>query len=104
MAGKIARDHTGNAENVEGLVDTNEWIALVSLAGLTVITCFIFPVISSMLIEPFLLANYGSVALLSQDNILIMVMMLFLLVLLPSITFSPTGSTGPSLPTWVGRR
>ncbi|MFZ0182288.1 MAG: proton-conducting transporter membrane subunit [Methanoregula sp.] len=72
-----------DAENVEGLVDTNEWIALVSLAGLTVITCFIFPVISSMLIEPFLLANYGSVALLSQDNILIMVMMLFLLVLLP---------------------
>ena len=33
-----------DAENVEGLVDTNEWIALVSLAGLTVITCFIFPV------------------------------------------------------------
>ena len=74
---------TPDAENVEGLVDTNEWIALVSLAGLTVITCFIFPVISSILIEPFLLANYGSVALLSQDNILIMVMMLFLLVLLP---------------------
>lgn len=72
-----------DAENVEGLVDTNEWIALVSLAGLTVITCFIFPVISSMLIEPFLLANYGSVALLSQDNIIIMVMMLFLIVLLP---------------------
>jgi ech hydrogenase subunit A len=74
---------TPDAENVEGLVDKNEWIALVSLAGLTVVTCFIFPVISAMLIEPFLLANYGSTAQLAQDNIIIMVMMLFLIVLLP---------------------
>jgi len=74
---------TPNVENVEGLVDKNEWIALVSLAGLTTVTAFIFPVISSVLIEPFLRANYGSVALLSQDNIIIMVMMLFLIVLLP---------------------
>ncbi len=74
---------TPNVENVEGAVDKNEWIALVSLAGLTTVTAFIFPVISSVLIEPFLRANYGSVALLSQDNIIIMVMMLFLIVLLP---------------------
>jgi ech hydrogenase subunit A len=74
---------TPDAENVEGLVDKNEWVALVSLSGLTVITCFIFPVISALLIEPFLLANYGSIAQLSQDNILIMIMMMFLLVLLP---------------------
>jgi len=74
---------TPNAENIEGAVDKNEWVALVSLAGLTTITCFIFPVISGMLIEPFLLANYGSVTLLSQDNIIIMIMMLFLIVLLP---------------------
>ncbi len=74
---------TPDAENVEGAVDKNEWIALVSLAGLTAVTCFIFPIISTILIEPFLLANYGSVTLLSQDNIIIMVMMLFLIVLLP---------------------
>ncbi|HVP95719.1 NADH-quinone oxidoreductase subunit L [Methanoregula sp.] len=74
---------TPDAENVEGLVDRNEWIALVSLAGLTVVTCFIFPLISATLIEPFLLANYGSTAQLAQDNIIIMIMMLFLIVLLP---------------------
>ena len=74
---------TPDAENVEGLVDKNEWVALVSLSGLTIITCFIFPVISAILIEPFLLANYGSTAQLSQDNILIMIMMMFLIVLLP---------------------
>ncbi len=36
-----------------------------------------------MLIEPFLLHTYGNVTRLSQDNIIIMVMMLFLMVILP---------------------
>lgn len=70
-------------KNLETNINSNIWIALVSLAWLTVITCFIFPVISSKLIEPFLLQNYGNVARLSQDNIIIMIMMLFLIVLLP---------------------
>jgi len=70
-------------KNVEGEVDKNEWIALVTLAGLTTVTCFIFPIISKILIEPFLSMNYGSIARLSQDNILIMMMMLFLIVVLP---------------------
>jgi ech hydrogenase subunit A len=70
-------------ENLEKDIDNNIWIALVSLAGLTAITCYIFPVNSSTLIEPFLMQNYGSVAQLSQDNIIIMMMMLFLIVLLP---------------------
>ena len=70
-------------ENLETRIDLNIWIALISLAGLTAITCFIFPVISGTLIEPFLLQNYGNFARLSQDNIIIMIMMLFLIVLLP---------------------
>jgi ech hydrogenase subunit A len=69
--------------NLETRIDSNIWIALISLAGLTAITCFIFPAISSTLIEPFLLQNYGNVAQLSQDNIIIMIMMLFMIVLLP---------------------
>jgi ech hydrogenase subunit A len=70
--------------NIEGRVDVNEWAALVSMAGLTVVTIFIFPLISTYLLEPFLLANYGhTAALLSQDNIIIMILMLFLLVVLP---------------------
>jgi len=74
---------TPKQENLETHIDSNIWIPLISLAGLTAITCFIFPVISSMLIEPFLLQNYGTVAGLSQDNIMIMIMMLFMIVLLP---------------------
>ena len=92
---------TPYAENVEGLVDRNEWIALVSLAGLTAVTCFIFPVISAYLIEPFLLANYGTAANLTQDNILIMMMMLFLIVLLPLSILLPH-KKARTLPPYMG--
>ena len=74
---------TPKQENLETRIDSNIWIALISLAGLTAITCFIFPAISSSLIEPFLLLNYGNVGQLSQNNIIIMIMMLFMIVLLP---------------------
>jgi ech hydrogenase subunit A len=81
---------TPEQENLEKSIDSNIWIALISLAGLTAITCFIFPVISSTLIEPFLLQTYGSVAGLSQDNIIIMIMMLFMIVLLPLSILLPS--------------
>lgn len=74
---------TQDTDNQESTVNANEWTALVSLAGLTAITCFIFPLISKILIEPFLFENYGSIARLAQDNIIIMILMLFLVVILP---------------------
>jgi ech hydrogenase subunit A len=80
---------TPKQENLETRIDSNIWIALISLAGLTAITCFIFPLISSTLIEPFLLQNYGNVVGLSQDNIIIMIMMLFMIVLLPISILMP---------------
>jgi ech hydrogenase subunit A len=77
-------------ENIEKNINPDIWTALVILSGLTAITCFIFPLISYSLIEPFLLANYGNVTRLSQDNTIIMIMMLFLMVILPaSILLSP---------------
>lgn len=75
---------TQQQENIERNINSNIWTALVILSGLTAITCFIFPLISYVLIEPFLLVNYGNVTRLSQDNIIIMIMMLFLIVLLPA--------------------
>ncbi|MFA6224737.1 MAG: proton-conducting transporter membrane subunit [Methanoregula sp.] len=74
---------TSDSKNIEGEVDHSEWTALVSLAGLSFITTLIFPLLSTKLLEPFLMANYGHVAQLSQDNIIIMILMLFLLVILP---------------------
>jgi ech hydrogenase subunit A len=77
-------------ENIEKNINPDIWTALVILSGLTAVTCFIFPLISHSLIEPFLLANYGNVTRLSQDNIIIMILMLFLIVILPaSILLSP---------------
>jgi ech hydrogenase subunit A len=74
---------TSDSKNVEGEVDHSEWAALVSLAGLSFITTLVFPLLSTKLLEPFLMQNYGHVAQLSQDNIIIMILMLLLLVILP---------------------
>jgi ech hydrogenase subunit A len=74
---------TSDSKPVEGEVDRSEWAALVSLAGLSFITTLVFPLVSVKLLEPFLMENYGQVAQLSQDNIIIMILMLFLILLLP---------------------
>ena len=74
---------TSDSKNIEGEVDQSEWTALVSLAGLSFVTTLVFPLLSTNLLEPFLMANYGHVAQLSQDNIIIMILMLLLLVILP---------------------
>ena len=74
---------TSDSKNIEGEVDHSEWAALLSLAGLSFITTLVFPLLSTKLLEPFLMANYGQVAQLSQDNITIMILMLLLLIILP---------------------
>jgi ech hydrogenase subunit A len=74
---------TSDSRNIEGEVDHSEWAALVSLAGLSFVTTLVFPLLSTKLLEPFLMANYGHIAQISQDNIIIMILMLFLLMVLP---------------------
>jgi len=74
---------TSDSKNIEGEVDHSEWAALVSLAGLSIITTLVFPLLSTKLLEPYLMANYGHVAQLSLGNITIMILMLLLLVGLP---------------------
>jgi len=74
---------TSDSKNIEGEVDKSEWAALVFLAGLTFITTLVFPMISTHLLEPYLMTNYGHIAQLSQDNIIIMILMLFLIMVMP---------------------
>ena len=74
---------TTDSKNIEGEVDHSEWAALVTLAGLSFVTTLVFPMLSTILLEPFLMTNYGQVAQLSQDNIIIMILMLFLLMVMP---------------------
>jgi ech hydrogenase subunit A len=74
---------TSDSRNIEGEVDKSEWAAILSLAGLSFVTTLVFPLLSTKLLEPFLMQNYGQVAGLSQDNVIIMILMLFLILLLP---------------------
>ncbi len=76
-------------KNVEDKVNSEEWTALYCLAALTVGICMAFPLVSSDLIEPYIMKIYektldlSSVTILSQDNITIMLIMLGLIFLLP---------------------
>jgi len=70
-------------EKMENTVKKEKWFVLYLLTAFTVIVCLIFPLISSTLIEPFVMSVYGQTARLSQDNITIMAMMLFLLMIMP---------------------
>lgn len=70
-------------ENAEQRVSRTEWLVLSFLAGLVVLATVLFPLISSYLVEPWLLTIYGHVTLLAQENVAIMLIMLFLLMVLP---------------------
>jgi ech hydrogenase subunit A len=70
-------------QKLEETVGREKWAVLYTLAGLTVVVCLLFPVISSVLIEPFIFNIYGQTAQLAQANLAIMLMMLFLLLVMP---------------------
>ena len=66
-----------------------KWAVLYILTGLVVIVALIFPLISSTLIEPFVMQVYGETTRLAQANITIMLLMLGLLIIMPfSMLFS----------------
>jgi len=88
---------------IEDTVAKEKWAVLYILTGLVVVVCLIFPLISSVLIEPFVLNIYGQTARLSQANLTIMLMMLCLLMIMPfSMLFYRKGVT-PALPYMGGR-
>ena len=63
----------------------------------------LFPVISSMLIEPYVLAIYGVTALMEQANVAIMLLMMALLLILP-VSFLLFKRTARHLPAYMGGR
>jgi ech hydrogenase subunit A len=75
----VMRDQTV----IEDTVKKEKWAVLYILTGLVVIVCLIFPLISSILIEPFVLNIYGQTTRLAQANLSIMLMMLCLLMVMP---------------------
>lgn len=74
---------TPYGEPIEGTISRQKWVVLTTLTALTVLAALLFPLISSGLIEPYLLGTFGETARLAQDNIIIMVLMISLLLLLP---------------------
>jgi ech hydrogenase subunit A len=68
---------------IEGTIKKEKWAVLYILTGLVVIVTLIFPLISSILIEPFVLNIYGHTTRLGQANLSIMLMMLCLLMIMP---------------------
>jgi ech hydrogenase subunit A len=88
---------------IEDTVAKEKWAVLYILTGLVVVVCLIFPLISSVLIEPFILNIYGKTAGLSQANLTIMLMMLCLLMIMPfSMLFYRKG-VNPATPYMGGR-
>jgi ech hydrogenase subunit A len=72
-----------NQENIEGGIKTEMWTVLSILTTLVVVVALIFPLISSTLIEPFVMNIYGETTRLAQANLTIMLMMLCLLMIMP---------------------
>jgi ech hydrogenase subunit A len=71
------------ASKGESPLSGDEWTALGVLAVLTVLTAGLFPVMSSVSIEPYIIGIYHQTVTLTQSNILIMALMLGLVILLP---------------------
>jgi ech hydrogenase subunit A len=89
---------------IEDTVKKEKWVVLYILTGLVVVICLIFPLISSILIEPFVMNIYGQTAGLSQANLTIMIMMLCLLMIMPfSMLFYGKGTKPPASPYMGGR-
>lgn len=71
--------------NLEGRVSPWEWFSLAVLAFLTIAVCICFPLISTTLIDPYVMSVYGvSPAVETANLVLIVVIMAFLLVSFPA--------------------
>jgi ech hydrogenase subunit A len=58
-------------------------MALYGLSGATFLACLFFPLLSSELIEPYVVSVYGQCASMSQGNVVIMIIMMVMILLFP---------------------
>ena len=75
-------------ENVEEGINQGEWFALYLLSALTAGTCLFFPLISSALVEPYVLEIFGEPTRLAHGNYVIMTIMLAMVGLFPLSFFN----------------
>ncbi len=86
--GKIVSVPAKQSDKAKDKVSADEWTALGVLAGLTVATAALFPLISSISVEQYIISVYHQTVTLTQGNIIIMSIMLALLILLPLAFFA----------------
>jgi ech hydrogenase subunit A len=60
-----------------------ELVTLYGLSAATFLTCLMFPLLSSHMIEPYVMGVYGHTASLGQGNIIIMMIMMAMVMLFP---------------------
>ncbi len=94
---------TRETERIEKGFLEEPWAPLYIITGLVVAAVFLFPVISSTLIEPYVLAIYGITTGLAQTNVAIMLLMMALLLILP-VSFFLFRRTAKHLPAYMGGR
>jgi ech hydrogenase subunit A len=92
-----------NQTVIEDVGKKENYGVLYTLTGLVVVVCLIFPLISSVLIEPYVLNLYGQTTRLAQANITIMLMMLCLLMIMPFSMLFYRKEVPPAPPYMGGR-
>jgi ech hydrogenase subunit A len=78
---------TGARENIESEIGAQEWLPLFALSCLTVALVAFYPVVSSQLIEPFVMSVYSRTTTISQGDLVIMTIMLGMVALFPATFF-----------------
>jgi len=79
---------TGKQRRVPSHTSSGEWGAVGVLAVLTVALCGLFPLMSSTLIEPYVISVYGRTFVMSHGNVVIMTIMLAMVLLFPLSFFA----------------
>jgi ech hydrogenase subunit A len=82
-------------------VSVDESVALYALSLATFLACLLFPLISSRLIEPYVVAVYGQAAFLGAGNNVILAIMMAMLMLFP-VSFTRHGRTVKTVERYLG--
>lgn len=73
------------SERLHSRIRADEWVSLATHAIMTIVVCFIFPLIASSFIEPYLTGIFGSLdmTVIGEGSIKIMSLMLGMILLIP---------------------
>jgi ech hydrogenase subunit A len=78
----------GEHEDLEEGISKTEWAPIFLLSLMTIALCGFFPVVSSVLIQPYVMEIYGKTFSMSHGNVVIMSIMLAMVMLFPLSFFN----------------